>query len=217
MRRRLGMLLIFASLTFMGLSAWLRLTPIVRELAEAQAKNTVTAAVSTAAAQLIAEGKLNYYDIVRLEKDGQGKVSALVSDMSRLGELKAEMTNRVIGLMSDRATTHVSVPLGNLFGRSIFSGRGPEIPISIISARSVETDFENRFETAGINQTRHQIMIVVKVELSMMMPGGTVTARLVNAVAAAETVIVGSVPDSYTYFESSEQWNEALERYDILT
>jgi hypothetical protein len=30
-------------------------------------------------------------------------------------------------------------------------------------------------------------------------------------------VVVGTVPDSYTYFEGSEEWDESIERFDIMT
>ena len=51
----------------------------------------------------------------------------------------------------------------------------------------------------------------------VLIPTGTVTALVCADVVAAETVIVGRVPDSYMYFESSDQWDEPLEKYDILS
>ena len=48
-------------------------------------------------------------------------------------------------------------------------------------------------------------------------PAGTVTTLVYAEVAAAETVIVGRVPESYMYFESDDNWDEPLEQYDILS
>ena len=36
-------------------------------------------------------------------------------------------------------------------------------------------------------------------------------------VFSQETVIVGEVPETYTYFERDENWDDNLERYDITS
>ena len=45
----------------------------------------------------------------------------------------------------------------------------------------------------------------------------TVTGRVDTRVPVAETLIVGRVPESYTYFEGSDSWDEPLEQFDITT
>ena len=53
-------------------------------------------------------------------------------------------------------------------------------------------------------QTKHQIMLIVDVNVSILLPGFTTVTRVSNTFAVAETVIVGSVPETYTNFVSSE-------------
>ncbi len=66
------------------------------------------------------------------------------------------------------------------------------------SVGSSSAHFENAFASAGINQTRHEIRLVVDV-VSVLLPGFSTVTKVTNRCAVAETVIVGSVPDTYTY------------------
>ena len=79
-----------------------------------------------------------------------------------------------------------------------------------------EVKLRSSFTDAGINQTLHRLLLELSAELRVLIPAGTVTARVYTDVTLAETLIVGRVPDSYMYFESSDRWDDPLEQYDIL-
>ena len=194
-----------------------RLTPTVREMAVAAARNSVTATVNAAVGDLMSEGELRYGSLISFEKDEQGRVTALVCDMVRANRLKTRITSDVIDALSSSRGTDIGIPVGNLIGGSLLSGKGPKIPVRIISVSSVETDFKNAFSASGINQTRHRLMISVDVQVDVMVPGRVMRTGVSTTVAVAESVIVGSVPESYTYFEGDEKWDENVERYDIMS
>ena len=84
-----------------------------------------------------------------------------------------------------------------LIGGTVFSGRGPGIPVRIVSVSNVTADFTNEFSSAGINQTRHQIILNIKVDIDMLIPGGTLQDTVTTSMVIAETVIVGTVPGTY--------------------
>lgn len=69
------------------------------------------------------------------------------------------------------------------------------------------------FTSAGINQTKHQIYLVVDVYVSILLPGFSTTTKFSNTYSVAETVIVGSVPDNYTYFSNGEDMEQNAEDY----
>ena len=193
-----------------------KLTPIVSEMAVATAKNVITRAINNTVAEHLEDGEMDYNKLVTVEKDTAGTVTALVINMSSVNALKAEITYGIISNLAEEDTADIGVPIGNLIGGNLFSGRGPEIPIRIVSVSSISTDFANRFSAAGINQTRHQIVVQVTVTASLLIPGRTEETTVSTEVAVAETIIVGDVPDSYTYFEGDDKWDESLEQFDIL-
>ena len=49
---------------------------------------------------------------------------------------------------------------------------------------------------AGINQTRHQILLDVTVAVEILLPGSTLNTEIGAQIPVAETVIVGTVPDT---------------------
>ena len=63
--------------------------------------------------------------------------------------------------------------------------------------------FENEFTSAGINQTNHRIVLHIDVSVAILLPGFTTATKVSTAVTVAETVIVGGVPDTYTYFSTT--------------
>lgn len=198
-------------------SVYRRFSHILMDMATIEANNAVSSVINNAIAEKLAAGEIKYNDIVTLEKNSDGSVSALITDMAKVNVLKSEITSEIIRDLSDDIRADISIPAGNITGISLLSGKGPSIPVEIVAVTQANTEFINRFSSAGINQTRHQIVVHVNAEVSVIMPGGNVYTSVMAEVAVAETVIIGDVPDSYTYFEGDEKWDENLERFDITT
>lgn len=213
----IGLLFIAAALFIMTIGTWRRLSPIVREMALASVKNAVTAAVNNSIAEKLTNGELDYTDIVHLDKDSTGQVTALMTDIGRINILKAEITKVIVDEISSTRRSELGIPVGNVIGGNLLSGRGPRIPVRIISVASVKTEFKNSFTSSGINQTRHRIIIAVSIDVGVLFPGERTSTGVSTELTVAETVIIGGVPDSYTYFESDSKWDENLERFDITT
>ena len=214
---RIWLLFLAALPITFGIMFMVHFSPIVREMAIAEANNAVSAVINNAIAEKLSAGEIKYDDIISLEKNENGTVSAIITNMAKVNMLKSEITYEIINALSDDMKTDISVPLGNVTGINLLSGKGPDLPVEIVAVTKANTEFVNRFTSSGINQTRHQIVVHVNAVVSVLMPGGNVYSEVNAEVAVAETVIIGDVPDTYTYFEGDEKWDENLERYDITT
>ncbi len=215
-RRRLpGLVLMLLGLGLMCLTLVRNMDPLVRDMAVAGAKNAAAAAMQKAVAARMTGGQ--WSDLVQLVKDGEGQITAAVTDVGRVNELQAALSGDVIAALTAPNTADLGVPLGNLLPSPFFSGLGPKVPIRILSVSEVEVKLMSRFTSAGINQTLHRLLLTLSARVRVLIPTGTVTAIVYADVTAAETLIVGRVPDSYMYFEGSDQWDEPLEKYDILS
>ena len=71
----------------------------------------------------------------------------------------------------------------------------------------------NAVASACMSQTRHEIRLVVDVYVSVLLPGFSTVTKVTNRCAVAETVIVGSVPDTYTYFDTREDMSSTAEDF----
>ena len=177
-----------------------RVDRLVTQLALSNTSDIVTGVVNNTIAAMMTEGRLDYGELVVLEKDEAGRITALVSNMAKINALQAEITNAVIGALGGKEYIEIDIPLGNVLGGALLSGRGPMIPVRILALPNVRTEFVNEFSGAGINQTRHQIMLSVTVSLSVLLPGKAADLTVATEVSVAETIIVGEVPDTLRTF-----------------
>ena len=76
-------------------------------------------------------------------------------------------------------------------------GRGPDVPVEIIMMTSSRVEFQNNVVTAGINQTKHQLVLEVIVDIDILIPWGTESAQVVTEVMISDVVVVGKVPGTY--------------------
>jgi len=76
------------------------------------------------------------------------------------------------------------------------AGKGPEIPIHILSIRNSDAAFQSAFSEAGINQTLQQLTMDVSVDVAVLVLGDISNFTVSAQVVVAETVIVGKVPDT---------------------
>ena len=216
-KRGFGFLLIAAGVLLLWLLLRSRLDPLLRDLAVTAAKNAVTRQMQLSVAEKLAAGELDYARLVHLEKDGDGLVTAAVADMAQVNRLQAELASELLRQLTEPGTADLSVPLGNLLGAPLLSGMGPEIPVRILSVAELDAQLVSSFSHAGINQTLHRLLLELRAVVYVLIPGSTVTAEVCDTVTVAETVLLGRVPESYMYFESDDNWDEALEQYDILS
>ena len=202
MRYRLRKLLYFAMiLGLLLLGAFLmfrdRYRDAIRELARTQITNGTSDLINDAIDRQIETGNILYDRIVYFEKDLNGRITALKTNISEINRLKTDILNLINDEILAMDTSHLGVPLGSLFLPEFFSGRGPSIPVQIISIRNSDGSFQSHFTEAGINQTMHQLTMEVLVDVSVLVLGETDSFTVSSQVVVAETIIVGDVPDTF--------------------
>ena len=202
-RRTLLHLLLLLAVMFsllLIIGAALRLKPLLERMAVSRVSNSVTQVVGDAVEQAVSSGDIRYSQLVSFEKDRQGRVTALHSNMAACNRLQSAILNEIVQGIGEVSSQELSIPLGNLTGSALLAGRGPRIHVRMESMGSSTARFENEFISAGINQTRHLIVLHVDVYVTILLPGFTTATKVSNAITVAETVVVGTVPETYTYF-----------------
>ena len=181
---------------------------ILTRLATTRVSSTVNRLVSETVNDAVEKGTFQYDRMISFEKDNNGSITAVKSNMTEFNRLQAEILKDILGKVSEVSTRDLSIPVGTLTGTSLLAGRGPGITVRMQSVGSSTAVLENEFTSAGINQTKHRILLKVDVSVSILLPGFATATRVSNSITVAETIIVGDVPDSYTYFHSSDSMDE---------
>ena len=187
--------------------------PIITQMAKVRVDYLASKAINEAIMKKIDDGSLDYGKMVYFEKDIYGQITALKTDMISVNRLKSEIISEVLESVEGIGTSDLGIPVGNIINGSLFSGRGPRIPVRIMPLGIASANFSHSFQSAGINQTRHQIMMEVWVNIDVLMPGYSAQTDVMVEVTVAETIIVGAVPESYTHFEDGGKIFSAGEKY----
>ena len=170
---------------------------VIRDLAETQVKNTTSDLTNDAIARQIASGDIRYDRIVYFEKDLNGGITALKTNMSEVNRLKTDILNGINDEILALDNSDIGIPVGSLILPEFLSGKGPAIPVHILSIRNSDAVFTSHFTQAGINQTLHQLIMEVSIDIAVLVLGSTSSFTVTSEVVVAETVIVGDVPQTY--------------------
>ena len=195
-RFRLLLFLVVALLCLTGIDLLLR-PRIARALRE-QGGAAASQILSQTTLQVLEELEVTYEDLVEITRNDTGEIRSIETNSLELNRIKSLLEQRVIAALNDRGVCEWEIPLGSLLGSEYLSGRGPMIPLRIQPAGSMTTEFESRFQAAGINQTSHRIVLNLALSLTTFVPlhGAAVTVH--TNFIVADTIIVGEVPDYYT-------------------
>ncbi len=168
----------------------------IRQLAETQVKNSTSDLINDAIDSKIEKGDIQYDRIVYFEKDLNGRITALKTNMAEVNRLKTTILNLINDEILALDTQDLGIPFGSLILPEFLSGKGTLIPVKILAIRNSDADFVSKFSEAGINQTLHQINMNVSVDVSILVLGNTESFTVTSQVVVAETIIVGQVPNA---------------------
>lgn len=144
-----------------------------------------------------------YSSLVSIDSNSAGDISAIRTDTVKVNKLKANISLKLLDILDGLKSQDFGVPLGNLTGSSFLLGIGPDVSVRFIPVGAANLAFRSEFTSAGINQTLHRIVLEAEVAVTVMKPGATMIRYVSQQVVLAETVIVGSIPDSYTYIDDT--------------
>ena len=193
----IGILLLLAVALAILLAFRSKYRAAIRELAQTQVKNATSDLINDAIDKQIELGNIQYDRIVYFEKDLNGRITALKTNMSEVNRLKTDILNLINDDILALDTSDLGIPIGNLFLPELLSGKGPCIPVNILSIRNSDASFASSFTEAGINQTLQRLNMDVCVDVSVLVFGETASFTVNSQVVVAETIIVGQVPETF--------------------
>ncbi|MCI1990619.1 MAG: sporulation protein YunB [Oscillospiraceae bacterium] len=171
-----------------------QIRPVMESVTENEAKIKSVSMINSIVLKEVGDNAVSYENLVNVSRDAEGNVLSITADMVRMNQLKAKIITDVQNQLGSDTDFAVGVPLGTLVGGDLFHGRGPDIHLKLTLSGNVTAEFKSSFESAGINQTRHQIYLDVSAGIYSFLPGFNTTTNVNTNVLVAETVIVGSVP-----------------------
>lgn len=200
-RRRFGPLMwVLLILTVLLLLFWLfntMLLPVMQSIAGNQAKVDAVNAMNDAVGAVLQRDKMSFSDLVTLEKDDAGNITAIRTDSYATNLLKHDIIAECQDRLQKLATSTMRIPVGTVLGGPVFTNRGPQFSARVSPYGNVSAEFSSDFSSAGINQTRLRIKLDVTTCVWVIIASFASSTRVASSYVISETVVVGGVPNTY--------------------
>jgi sporulation protein YunB len=170
---------------------------MIQKAGEFHCRVTATRIINTAITGELDD--LTYAELIHLRRDEAGNVLSVESNMLNINRFKARVTELINAEITAIEGSELKLPIGTISGVNLLYGRGAGIPVRLSPRGSAGVNMTSEFTSAGINQTLHKVILTVSVDISAIVPGYTHSVRVETEFIVAQTVIVGTVPESYTH------------------
>ncbi|RYD06817.1 hypothetical protein N752_02110 [Desulforamulus aquiferis] len=170
------------------------LQPTLFAIARVKAVNLATEILNQTVQEKLVNQRVQYQDIVQIHKDDKGKIVLMQADTIKLNKISNEITLKVQETLRNLDNESIGIPLGQLLGIHLIAARGPELNVRMIPVGTVRVDIIDRFEGAGINQTRHLIWLDLSSEFQIAIPLYNEIFNISTKVPLVESIIIGDVP-----------------------
>jgi len=183
----------------------MRIRPVVQTVAINRVRQVATQTImGTISDQLTANGT-SYDSIVSLTKGESGKIVSIETDTARINMINSGISSAITTRLSALSKEKLDVPLGTLLGVQVLSGRGPNVTLKALPTGFVKTQVVSEFNSVGINQTQHRIILTIEADITAIIPGYSSGATTTVTYVIAESIIIGEVPQYYTHVVTSTE------------
>ncbi len=198
--KRVILLLAAVGLFFLLTAVNVTVMQTVYEMAEVRAVQKATEAINNAVRIKMAEHDGHYRDFVDVHKDNEGKIVLMQANTVKLNRVAAETTLAAQSALIRMQEDTLLIPIGQVTGIYFLSNLGPRIRVELVPLGTVRVEVRDRFDQAGINQTRHSIYLKYNTDVRVVVPLRSGRASVATQVPVAENIIIGEVPSTFVSF-----------------
>lgn len=172
------------------------LGPTVVALAEMKVRAAALELIHRVVVEEVARD-VGYADLVTYRTDKDGRVTVVEVNTQAVNGVAARAVTVLEQELEGLAALRWDVPLGAASGTALLADTGPRIPVKLHPAGAVTAEIDQRFTEAGINQTRHTVVLRVKAQMRILVPLVAKETAVAAEYPLAEGIIVGPVPQHY--------------------
>lgn len=171
--------------------------PVIQTVGGNALKNSLSNVLDRAVNEIVDDLGVRYGDMVNIERNPDGSIAAVTLNSSYINGYKADLSDECSDRLSKFDKTEIPVPLGAVMGISFLDSDLFKINVTATIYGFAVTDVESKFESAGINQTRHTIYLNVQASAYAYVGFCRLEESVDETIILVETIIVGEVPQSY--------------------
>lgn len=135
--------------------------------------------------------------LVDVKLDNRGRVVLIQPNTIEFNRIATDTTMKIQTALKSIENEKISVPIGQIFGSQLLANTGPQITVTIVPVGTVQIKVFDKFEQAGINQTRHMVYLIATTQIRIVVPLVSKSINVDTQVPIAEYVVIGEVPNTY--------------------
>ena len=143
------------------------------------------------------EDKVQINDVYKIQKDNNGKIVFIETDALLLNYIVKNLALDCYDYMNEYVEGGFDIPLGAFSGIKLLAGYGPKVNVKLTTALSVECKIVRTFSSAGINQTRQTLSVIIFTEITVFAPFYREYYDGNIEIVLFDNLIVGEVPSTY--------------------
>ncbi len=186
------------------------LRPILEQVAAQQVHLAVVRLINEAVYDQLGNG-VAYQQLINVSTDADGRVTLMQPDTVKITRLVTSIARDLEEKLGNLSREDIKVPLGMLTGNSLLADKGPNLTLALLPLGSVSVNIHDEFSAAGINQTRHSIMLDIVVDMGILLPFQSTFTQITDTLPIVESVIVGPIPETYLNMEAGDLWQRQSE------
>ncbi len=184
--------------------------PILEQVAAQQVHLAVVRLINEAVYDQLGNG-VAYQQLINVSTDADGRVTLMQPDTVKITRLVTSIARDLEEKLGSLSREDIKVPLGMLTGNSLLADKGPNLTLALLPLGSVSVNIHDEFSAAGINQTRHSIMLDIVVDMGILLPFQSTFTQITDTLPIVESVIVGPIPETYLNMETGDLWQRQPE------
>lgn len=195
LRRWAILLLVLVVLAVIAAESWL--IPLVEAVGTHRSQALYDGTVNGMTADILQQYGWTDEDLLTVQTDAAGNVTAVYPDTVKLNRLAAELNESLMSQLRSETGMAFSVPSGSVFGGVWTANRGPLLTFRLTADSIVTTGIKDTVTSVGINQTCYTLSITVEQDVLLIYAGRYKTLTMQSEVMVVQTVLMGDVPQTY--------------------
>lgn len=191
------------------------LRPILSQVAAQQIHLAVVRLINEAVYDQLGNG-VAYQQLINVSTDENGRVTLMQPDTVKITRLVTSITRDLEEKLSGLTRRDIEIPLGMLTGHVLLADKGPNLTLALLPLGSVNATIHDEFSEAGINQTKHTIMMDIVVDMGILLPFQATFTEVIDSLPIVESVIVGPIPETYLNFDKSAVSGAVQQSLELL-
>lgn len=190
-------LVVFGLLGFVLYRADRAFRPSLAAIGEMKARAMASQAMNEALSQdVFADVRYDQLMDVKMDPDGR-RILLIQANAPELARVAGRAQQQVWAKLQELNGQPIRIPLGQVFGWTLFGNWGPTIPVSFHPVGAAITDIRQVFQSGGINQTQHIIYAHTEVTIRVLVPLVSRDVAVSTNTFITAAVLNGEVPSVY--------------------